>query len=47
MSVSAEEARYIIARQYPGKKWRDKVERMSDKQCIAIYLRMLSEGQLK
>ena len=47
MSVSADEARYIIARQYPGQKWRDKVKRMSDKQCLAIYFRMLSEGKLK
>ena len=47
MSVSADEARYIIARQYPGQKWRDKVKRMSDKQCLAIYFRILSEGKLK
>ena len=47
MSVSADDARYIIARQYPGQKWKDKVKRMRDKQCIAIYLRRLGEGKLR
>lgn len=47
MSVSADDARYIIARQYLGQKWKDKVKRMSDKQCLAIYFRLLGEGKLK
>lgn len=47
MSVSADDARYIISLQYPGKSWKQKVRNMSDKQCLAIYFRMLREGKLK
>ena len=40
--------REILSQQYNGSlKWRTKVENMSDKQVIAIYMRMQREGSLR
>ena len=46
--MAAEKEREAVkqkASQFP-KQWAEKVDKMSDKQVIAIYLRLKSEGKL-
>ena len=40
--MTADQMRRHISMAYPGDRWKDKVERMSDEQVIAIYYSMLS-----
>lgn len=48
MSLDAMTMRIILKRQYKGAyKWVNKVNKMSDSQVIAVYLRMQRSGQLK
>ena len=42
--MTKDEMRKWVTAQYPGKVWREKVEKMSDRQVTAIYLRMKREG---
>jgi len=45
--VAAEKEREAVLKvgQFP-KQWKEKVGKMSDKQVIAIYLRLKSQGKL-
>ena len=48
MSVEQMREAFKDARRYKGaQKWKDKVDRMSDKQVTAIYFRMLKGGELQ
>lgn len=38
--------RELLKKVYPAKKWADKVNKMSDAQVIATYLRLKSQGKL-
>jgi hypothetical protein len=38
--------RAYVSDMYPGKNWKHKVDRMSDEQVIAIYLKNHNEGEL-
>ena len=42
--MSVEQMKEELCNLYPGKKWKDRVDRMSDKQAIAIYYRCLENG---
>ena len=41
MSMTLEQMRAEVAKLYPGYGWRDKVERMPEKQILAIYQRQV------
>lgn len=43
--MSTDQMRSEISKVYPGKKWSDKVKKMSDNQVIAIYRKFLQEGK--
>lgn len=45
--MGVEQMRSAIVKAYPGKKWADKVKKMSDNQVIAIYNRLLQSGKLR
>jgi len=46
--MKVEQMRHVLKKQYrSAPKWVNKVNKMSDKQVIAVYLRMLSAGQIK
>lgn len=40
--VTIEIMRKYVSEAYPGKEWRNKVNKMSDKQVSAIYTRMIN-----
>lgn len=44
--MSPQQQRLEIKKIYPGKNWSDKVDRMSDNQVIAVYLRLKGKGKL-
>lgn len=44
--MSVEQMRMAISKVYPGGKWSKKVSKMSDKQVIAVYSRMLYDKKL-
>lgn len=44
--MSVEQMRKAITHAYPGADWPYKVEKMSDKQVVAIYQRLLSQKKL-
>lgn len=44
--MSPEQKRAAITRVYPGDTWQERVEKMSDSQVSAIYLRLLDKGKL-
>lgn len=31
---------------YPGRRWRDRVMKMSDSQVVAVYMRLQSQGKV-
>jgi len=33
-----------IKKAYPGKKWADRVDKMTDAQLVAIYMRLKNKG---
>lgn len=39
--------RAIIAAVYDGKKWKDRVAKMTDAQVIAIHVSFVKQGKLK
>lgn len=41
------EMRRAISKAYDGKKWKDRVRKMTDEQVTAIYYKMTSSGQIK
>ena len=45
--MSIEKMRGIISRVYVSQFWKAKVNKMSDKQVYAVYMRFLEEGKLK
>ena len=45
MSVSVNDARYVVMNQYHNPTWRKKVRNMPDKQVLAIYFSMLESGK--
>ena len=45
MSISIDQMRNYLKKLYRGaQKWVDKVNKMSDKQVYAIYMRMIESG---
>ena len=44
MSLSIDQMRAFIADQYPSKRWKDRVAKMSNGQVYAIYMRINLEG---
>lgn len=44
--MSVDQMRYSISMAYSGKKWANKVKRMSDSQVIAVYHRFVAQGKL-
>lgn len=44
--MKVEKKREALKSAYPGKKWADKVDDMSDDQVIATYLRLKSQGKV-
>lgn len=44
MSIS--QMRAAVAKAYPSDKWTSKVQKMSDKQVYATYMRLLNAKQL-
>lgn len=47
LTVSPEQMKREILKVYSGPNWAFKVEKMSDKQIAAVYLRFLNQGKLK
>ncbi len=45
--MHVDEMRAELMKLYPGEKWKMKVTAMSDDQVIAIWRRMLRDGQVK
>jgi hypothetical protein len=43
MSITTEQMRIQVRKAYPGKKWRSRVDFMSDAQVIAIWKRLHAE----
>ena len=43
MGLSVDAMRNIVRTAYPGDKWKNKVNNMSDNQVMAIYFRMCRE----
>lgn len=43
---SDEQKRHAVRQAYPGKRWQDRVDAMSDKQVAAVYIRLLSNNKL-
>jgi hypothetical protein len=44
--MKVEKKREALKGAYPGKKWADKVDDMSDDQVIALYLRFKGQGKV-
>lgn len=38
--------RELLKKAYPSKKWAAKVDKMSDSQVAAVYLRLKSQGKV-
>lgn len=45
--MSIEQMRGILSRVYVSQFWKAKVNKMSDKQVYAVYMRFLEDGKLK
>jgi len=45
--MTIEQMKDAIKKPYDGKKWKERVSKMSDGQVIAIYNKMLNNKQLK
>jgi hypothetical protein len=41
------QTRELIKKAYPGNKWADKVNRMSDQQAFAVFVRLRQKGKIK
>lgn len=39
--------REIVRNEYPGQKWKDKVDKMSDSQVIALYYQFINKVEIK
>lgn len=44
--MSVDQMRYSISNAYPGIRWKNYVQRMDDKQVIAVYYNLLESGKL-
>jgi hypothetical protein len=44
--MSTLKEREALKKVYPAKKWAEKVNKMSDAQVIATYLRLKSQGKI-
>lgn len=38
--------RNLVKSRYPGKEWDKKVDKMSDAQVIAVYMRLKAQNQI-
>lgn len=45
--MSIEQMRAAVISVYPGKKWKERVDRMPDAQVVAIYKSFVQEGKIK
>lgn len=39
--------RELVKQAYPGSKWSNKVDRMTDQQVIAIFFNLKNKGRIK
>lgn len=46
MSISIKDQRDWYKQAYPGEAWKDKVDRMSDKQVIALFINLRKRGKI-
>lgn len=46
MAVTTIKKREAVLAAFPSKKWRDKVDKMSDKQVIAVYFRLKEQQKI-
>lgn len=44
--MSSAQMRDYVANKYPSKAWKDKVAKMSDKQIVAVYFRMIGREDM-
>lgn len=44
--MNVDEKRKAVMGAYAGKKWKDKVDKMSDDQVTAIYIRLKGQGKV-
>ena len=38
--------RDLVEQAYPGQEWKKKVEKMTDEQIVALYLKLLRQGKI-
>jgi hypothetical protein len=46
MDLTIEDKRQAVARAYSGRAWREKVDKMTDPQVIAIYFRLKAQNKI-
>ena len=46
-NISVSEMRIAVSRVYSGRRWKIKVDNMSDRQVMALYYRFYHSGQLE
>jgi hypothetical protein len=44
--MKIEKKREAVREAYSGEKWKDKVDKMSDDQITAIYIRLKTQGKV-
>jgi len=44
--MASNQERELLKKAYPSKKWAEKVNKMSDSQVAAVYLRLKSQGKV-
>lgn len=47
MSKTESRERQAVLSAYPGKRWAEKVQKMSDNQIIAVYFRLKNNGKVQ
>jgi hypothetical protein len=45
--MTVEERRKVVASAYPGKRWQEKVAKMSEYQLETVYWKLLYQGKLR
>jgi hypothetical protein len=46
MAESTDKTRHALLQAYPGKGWAKKVNKMTDSQVTAVYLRLRAQGKI-
>ena len=45
--MTSDEYRKRVKQAYPGQKWSDRVDKMSDAQLFATFQRLVNQGRIK